>query len=121
MNRLLSTPVLFAAYTLFSVSGMVLFKHATPKLKLALAAGESWIGPGALVLSGAGMYVLGFLLWLVILSREPLTVAYPIAVGLTMVFSAVLAVVVLREQISWTMALGALLVLAGITLLARSS
>jgi drug/metabolite transporter (DMT)-like permease len=121
MNKILSTPVMFAAYTLFSVSGMVLFKHAAPKLKVALAAGEAYLAPAALVCTGAGMYVLGFLLWLVILSREPLTVAYPIAVGLTMVFSAVLAVVVLKEHISWTMALGALLVLLGITLLARSS
>lgn len=118
---MLSTPALFVAYTLFSVSGMVLFKYAAPKLKAALAAGEAYLGPGSLVLTGASMYVLGFLLWLVILSREPLTVAYPIAVGLTMLFSAVLAVVVLREQVSWMMALGALLVLAGITLLAKSS
>jgi drug/metabolite transporter (DMT)-like permease len=120
MNKLFSTPILFAAYTLFSVSGMVLVKYAAPQLKAAVAAGQSYLYPGAMVCTGAGMYVVGFLLWMVILAREPLTTAYPIAVGLTMVFSAVLAVVLLREQVSWSMAIGTMLVLAGVTLLARS-
>lgn len=121
MNKLASTPVLFAIYALCSVSGMVLIKYAAPQLKAAIAAGHSYLQPGALACTGAGLYVFSFLLWMVILTREPLTVVYPIAVGVTMLFSTVLAVVVLREHVSWTMGLGALLVLAGITLLARAA
>jgi len=115
------TPALYAAYTLFSVCGVVLIKHAAPLLKTAMASGAAIFQPALLVGAGAVMYIGGFLVWMVILSREPLTVAYPIAVGLTMLFSSILAIVLLRESVSWTMAAGSFLVLAGITLLARSA
>ncbi|GHA85608.1 hypothetical protein [Cognatilysobacter bugurensis] len=116
----LSTPVLFAAYTVFSVAGMLIVKRVAPALKSAWASGESVIQPALLVGTGAGLYVLGFSLWMIILARTPLTVAYPVAVGLTMVFSFVGAVVVLGESLSWQAILGSLLVFAGIALLARA-
>ncbi|HEY5805339.1 MAG TPA: EamA family transporter [Lysobacter sp.] len=121
MSKLYSTPVLFAVYTFCSVAGMVLVKYAAPQLKVAWDSGQAYLYPAAMVCTGAGLYVVGFLVWMFILAREPLTVAYPIAVGLTMLFSTVLAIVLLREHLSLSMALGAMLVLAGITLLARSS
>jgi len=120
MTRLMSTPILFAAYTIFSVSGMVLVKYSTPLLKTAISKGHTVIYPGLLVSGGAVMYIIGFLLWMVILAREPLTVAYPIAVGLTMLFSTACALLLLHESITWSAAAGALLVLVGVTLLARS-
>jgi len=118
--KVLSTPVLFAAYTIFSVSGMVLVKYAAPLLKAALAAGSGVAGPGSMVVTGATMYVAGFLLWMLILVREPLTIAYPIAVGLTMLFSTLCAGLFLRESVTWYSVLGALLVLAGVSLLAKA-
>lgn len=114
-----STPILFTAYTVFSVAGMVLVKYAAPALKAAMVQGASAVAPGLLVVGGASMYVLGFLLWMVILTRSPLTVAYPIAVGLTMAFSTVCAAVFLRESLTWSTFVGMLLVFVGIVLLAR--
>lgn len=112
-------PALFAAYTLLSVSGMVLIKHAVPAFKSAVSTGLSPVTPGALVAAGAAMYVLGFGLWMIILARTPLTIAYPIAVGLTIAFSAVAAVLVLGEPLKWQTVVGMLLILAGVVLLAR--
>jgi drug/metabolite transporter (DMT)-like permease len=112
-------PALFAAYTLLSVSGMVLIKHAVPGLKSALSAGSSPVASASLVAAGAAMYVLGFGLWMVILARTPLTIAYPIAVGLTIAFSAIAAVLVLGEPLKWQTVAGMLLIFAGVVLLAR--
>jgi multidrug transporter EmrE-like cation transporter len=120
MNKLLATPILFAVYTVFSVSGMVLVKYAAPLLKAAMVSGSTLVLPGLMVCAGAGMYVLGFLVWMLILAREPLTVAYPIAVGLTMLFSTILGTLLLRENLTWPSFLGTLLVLVGVTLLARA-
>lgn len=112
-------PFLFAAYTLFSVAGMVLVKYAIPALKAAAAAGTSVFIPGALVATGAGLYVAGFALWMVILARTPLTIAYPIAVGLTMAFSTVAAILILGEAMKSQTVVGTLLVFVGIVLLTR--
>lgn len=114
-----SLPLLFAAYTVLSVSGMVLVKYAAPLLKSALAVGGSLMFPGMLVAAGAGMYVAGFALWMLILIRTPLTVAYPVAVGLTMAFSTVAAVALLGETLKWQTMVGSLLVFAGVVMLAR--
>lgn len=119
MTPSVSTPYLFTAYTVFSVAGMVLVKYAAPALKAAMSQGTSIMLPGLIVAGGASMYVLGFLLWMVILTRSPLTVAYPIAVGLTMVFSTVCAVLFLRESLTWSTVAGMSLVFFGIVLLAR--
>lgn len=116
----ISTPALFAAYTLFSVAGMVIVKRAAPALKAAHASAGSILQPALFVGTGALLYVLGFSLWMIILARTPLMVAYPVAVGLTMVFSFVAAVAVLGESLSWQAVLGAVLVFAGIGLLARA-
>lgn len=119
-NKLVSTPVLFGFYTVLSVLGMVLVKYAAPLVKLAMSTGGSVVYPGSLVLVGATMYVCSFLLWMTILVREPLMVAYPIAVGLTMLFSTICAIVLLRESLTWNMAIGGILVVAGVALLARA-
>jgi drug/metabolite transporter (DMT)-like permease len=120
MTSPVSTPFLFTAYTVFSVAGMVLVKYAAPGLKAAVSQGTSILLPGLLVAGGAGMYVLGFLLWMVILTRSPLTVAYPIAVGLTMVFSTLCAVLFLRETLTWSAIAGMVLVFLGVVLLAKA-
>ncbi len=119
MIGLIPTQLLFAVYTIFSVTGMVLVKHAAPMLKIAHAQGGQLLYPGFLIASGAGLYIAGFLVWMVILTRSPLTVAYPIAVGLTMAFSTVCAVLFLHESMTLSTSIGSLLVFLGVVLLAR--
>jgi multidrug transporter EmrE-like cation transporter len=111
--------LLFAVYTLLSVAGMVLMKYAMPLVKEAATNSSSVFAPTALVAAGAGMYVVSFALWMVILARTPLTVAYPIAVGLTMALSTFAAVAILGEAVKWQTLAGMCLVFAGIVLLSR--
>lgn len=113
-------PVLFAAYTVLSVAGMLVIKRFAPTLQAALQAREGLFPPLLWVGGGACLYVAGFSLWMIILARTTLTIAYPVAVGLTMVFSMIGAVWLLGETLTTQTILGSLLVFAGIALLARS-
>lgn len=113
-------PLLFAAYTLSSVGGMVLVKYALPTFKAAWAQHQAYGWPGLLVAIGASMYVLSFTLWMVILSRAPLSIAYPIAMGLTLSMSTLAAVFVLKEHLSGAGIGGIVLIFIGLVLLTRN-
>lgn len=113
-------PLLFAVYTVLSVGGMLLVKHAAPMLKAAWQQQQAWLWPGAMVAGGAGMYALSFMVWMVILARAPLSTAYPIAMGLTLSVSTLCAVLLLREHLSAAGLAGIVLIFAGVALVARN-
>lgn len=72
------------------------------------------------LLLGFAWYGASSLLWLYILTRAPLSVAYPMAIlgsGLVPLF----AWAVFREPVSWNLALGYVLMLAGIFLTQRGA
>jgi multidrug transporter EmrE-like cation transporter len=56
----------------------------------------------------------------VILGRNDLSVAYPIAIGLTLVFSTLAARIVIGEVVSPTRCLGVLVIFFGIWLVTRT-
>jgi len=109
---------LFAAYTAMSVIGLVLMRLGLPVISRDGFDQSSWttfleIGAGATLYLGA------FAVWLVILSRIELSVAYPVAIGLTLVFVSLSGATLLRESIDFGRILGIVLILAGISVLAR--
>ena len=117
MNRV--TTWLFGGYTLLSVCGLLLLK-ANISAGVAVARGEGGgLRPVALTATGAVCYVAGFGLWLAILSRVPLSRAYPVAVGLTLLFTTVAAVVLLKEKAGIREGLGAVAIFIGVCLLAK--
>jgi drug/metabolite transporter (DMT)-like permease len=81
---------------------------------LAKAALNPW------VLGGLTLYFLSTLVWLAVLSREPVSKAYPF-VGLGFIMTMLLGWLVLHESLSPTKVAGTLLVVAGVALIARSS
>jgi hypothetical protein len=88
---------LYAGYTLTSVLGLIIAKQWLPAATTAWQVGTSIVMPGLMVGLGMGLYVVSFLLWMVILARNDLSVAYPTAIGLTLVFSTLTATVWLGE------------------------
>lgn len=66
---------------------------------------------------GFTFYCLGFLIWLGILRIYPLSIAFPTAAGLLIVATQFIGIVLLREQLSWTGAVGVVLITCGIVLL----
>ena len=95
---------LFAAYVATSSFGLHYMK-AAPSMASAAFAG------------GLGLYVGGFLLWMLILRSFPLSVAFPVAAGARMVGTTLCAVFLLDEQVSRLHILGMLLILSGIVMI----
>lgn len=69
---------------------------------------------------GLGLYGLGAVLWLFVLGRAPLSLAYPF-VGLGFVLTMLAGVFLLGEQVSAARVLGTLLIASGCVLVARSA
>jgi len=99
---------------------MLLVKHSMAAFRIAWGLRAGWGASGSLLALGAMMYVAGFLAWMVILARTPLMIAYPVAVGLTMAFSALGAALFLNENMSPVMFIGVILIFAGVVVLARA-
>ena len=110
----------FAGYVVLGVLGLVLLRANLATAATLVRAGELARGPVLLALVGALSYGASFVLWLVVLARVPLSVAYPIAVGVAIAFSTLFAWLLLREPISLRMLLGIVLIVAGVALVSTA-
>lgn len=91
-----------------------------PVFSEALRAGQYFNSEMLFVGAGASLYICSFLLWLILLAKNDLSVAYPIAAGLTLVCSSFAASSLLDEQITLGRILGIAVIFVGIWLVARS-
>src|SRR3990167_10170914 len=71
-----------------------------------------------LVLVGLSLYGLGALLWLIVLSREDVSFAFPL-VSFAYVLAIFLSAIFLKEHITPGRILGALVIITGIFIIAR--
>jgi multidrug transporter EmrE-like cation transporter len=111
---------LFVAYTLTSVAGLLLLRVGIPAARDAYGSQGLLSRDSALAAAGVAAYGTSFLLWMVILAQVPVARAYPIAVGLTLAFTAIGAHVLLRENLSALNVLGILAVFSGVVLISAS-
>ena len=82
----------------------------------------SLIGKAALspiILFGLGLYVVGFVVWLIVLSRVDLSFAYPM-ISLNYVLVMFFSWLVLGEHLDFTRLIGVLVICAGVAILSRS-
>lgn len=111
----------FAGYVVLGVVGLVLLRANLATAGTLVRSGELTRAPVLLALLGALSYGASFLLWLVVLSRVPLSVAYPVAVGVTIAFSTLFAWLLLHEPMSLRLLLGLVMIVAGVTLVSTAS
>src|SRR5436309_6121088 len=78
------------------------------------------VGRTPQVVVGLGVFVISAVFWLVVLSRLPLSTAYPFA-GLTYLLTALIARFGLKEVVPGMRWFGILLIVGGIVLVGRSS
>jgi drug/metabolite transporter (DMT)-like permease len=71
------------------------------------------------VLFGLLCYGLGFMVWLIVLAKAPVSYAYPL-ISLGYVFTALLARFVIGEPVTATRMTGILIICMGVFLVARS-
>ncbi len=115
MNRPLDA-ALFALYTTASVLGLIIIKSWLLAAKLSVMSGGLFAKPVFMAALGAGLYILSFTVWLVILTRNELSSAYPTAIGLTLVFTTLAAWLILGEALSLARCVGIVVVFVGIWL-----
>ncbi|MEA2975602.1 MAG: hypothetical protein QOF19_1122 [Alphaproteobacteria bacterium] len=68
--------------------------------------------------AGMVLYIVSMLIWFRIISSEPLSVAYPVMLSLTVVMVTLGAVFWFHEQITLRLVLGIAIILAGIVVVA---
>lgn len=112
--------LLFSAYAFASVTSLLVVKMWLPVARTNWSEGIFLGLPAILVISGAALYVVSFLIWMFILARYDLTLAYPTAIGLTLVFSSLAASFLLGETLSLAKLSGIALIFAGIVLVVRA-
>lgn len=99
------------------------FGMTRPAVADALNGSAGWltavqvVAKSPYVLAGLGAYGAGAILWLLVLSRIPVSFAYPF-VSLGIVLTTVIGATVLAERVSLVSALGVLLICSGIALVA---
>jgi drug/metabolite transporter (DMT)-like permease len=95
-----------------------------PPMRAALATGDHLAtalaaASNPFLVAGFGLYFIGALVWLLVLSRVDVSVAYPF-VSLGFLLTAGLAALLLGESISAERLLGIFLVTVGVYVVARS-
>lgn len=91
--------------------GQVLFKSASTQLDLAQPS--TWISLP--LVAALVVYGLATAAWLVVLSRVPLSFAFPFY-GLAFLLVPALAALFLREPLRWPVLLGGVVILCGIAI-----
>lgn len=98
---------------------------SSPAVKKVLDGGEALptiltISLNPMVVGGLSLYVLGAIVWLFVLSRVQLSIAYPF-VALGFVFTALLARFVIGESFTFYKIVGTALIITGVLVLARGA
>jgi multidrug transporter EmrE-like cation transporter len=73
-----------------------------------------------LVIAGLSIYFVGAIVWMKVLSKYELSVAYPTLVGTSFVIITAISILGLREDVNFYKLLGILGILAGITLIVKN-
>ena len=118
-----------ASILLLILSSVTLSALAQMLLKIGVgrAASAAVPNPGLaamlttpMVLFGLLVYGVGAILWLFVLGKVPLSVAYPF-VGAGFILTAFIGVAILDEAFSWARLFGTLMIAVGCVIVARSA
>lgn len=114
--------LILASVSLSAIAQLVLKAGTAPAAMRpqGLGAELQSLAQSPFVLAGLGLYGIGALLWLFVLARAPLSLAYPF-VGLGFIMTMAAAAILLGEQLSAARIAGTVLIAAGCALVARSA
>ncbi len=112
-SPLLTIMLLFAIHAGFSSVGLMLLKQSMSRIRAGDAVLLSMSANTAVLFAGFCLYVISFAVWLRIMSRLPISTAYPISIGLTMVMTTTGAVLLLGERLGPLKLAGLLFIFIG--------
>lgn len=106
------------ANILLLVTGQVLWKMAVSNIDTWSLQAALRLVLSPLFIGGAALYVVATGLWLYVLSKLPLSVAYP-SQSMSYILAAVLALVLFRETVQPMQWVGMLVIMFGVYLVAK--
>lgn len=116
--------LIFVSVTLSSLAQLALkYGMSSESIQSALHADRLTVvlalGSNVAVLSGLALYALGAAVWLLVLAKVDLSIAYPF-VGFGFILTTALSSLILGEPIGITRLVGTAMIAAGAGLVARS-
>ena len=105
---------LFVAYAALSAVALALLKTAMSALRPTESIAAAGDFPFGTLLAGAACYAASFGLWLLVLARHPIGIAYPIAIGLSVLTVLLADFFWFQRLISARELFGVALILAGV-------
>ena len=112
--------LLFAVYTLASTAALLLMRSWLGQARVEWMDGSALGWAAVLAGAGVGLYVAGFSVWMILLMRQEVSVAYPVSIGLTLLFLSLGSTLILGERLSLPRVGGMVLILTGVVLVTRS-
>ncbi len=112
--------LLILTNTFLAVLGQILLKHGMLKVgrvsvdTFIIYMFQALLNP--FVLSGLAVYGFASMIWLVVLSRVNLSIAYPM-ISLSYIFSIVFAWLLFKEHIPYTRIVGGIVICIGVYLI----
>lgn len=103
---------------LLLVSGQVMWKFAVADIETWTLATAVKLAVSPLFIGGAALYVVATGLWLVILTKLPLSVAYP-SQSMSYILGAIIAMILFRETVLPTQWAGMAVIMFGVYLVAK--
>lgn len=114
--KIISNIILFIGYALCSGSGLIILKTAMNEKALkSLNIMQTFLQVKFIM--GFFLYACGFLLWMFILSKFKLNIAFPIATSLFFIVSGLGSYFILKESFTIMQVIGIFLCLSGILLI----
>ena len=113
--------IIFIPILLSAIAQIILkvgLNTITTKHGLVAFFTKALLSPGVII--GLGLYGLGALLWLVVLSREDVSFAFPL-VSFAYILAIGLSVIFLKESVTLPRIVGSLVIMIGIFIIACSS
>lgn len=112
---------LYAASAALTAAGLTWIKALVPSGQgvTGLVAGASWAALPAIA-AAILIYLAGLGAWLLALSRNPLSTAYPIGIGLSLAAAVFAAVIFLGESLTLAKVVGTAMIILGAAAISRA-
>lgn len=109
--------ILILIYLVLTVSGLILMKLGGNTGTFSFQDKNLNFGINIISLLGFVCYIFSFLLFTKIVLMFDLSYIYPIITGIVQILSLILSSLVLKEEISWQIVVGTIIVIIGIAIM----
>lgn len=107
--------IMIAAYLIFSISGVILFKIGSEKeFLVSVSTGVFSLHISLISILGLICYVCSFLMYMYLISKFDMSYIIPICTGITTVLTFILAVLIFKESVTINKVVGSLLIIIGV-------